>query len=95
MKMILKSALAAAAIVGATSVVPGLAFAGVGLSIGIGLPGPVFGPAYAPCGPDYGPCGDGYNPLRATITMTRSSLTDPGITARIAGGWRTASECST
>ena len=62
MKMIFKSALAAAALVGVMS--PGLASAQVSVGIGgVGISvGPVFDPAYGPCGPGYAPCGAAYNP---------------------------------
>jgi len=68
MKMILKSAIAAAAMTAA--MVPGLAFAQVGVSVGIGGVGvgvgvgaPVFDSGvYGPCGPGYAPCGADYNP---------------------------------
>ena len=68
MKMILKSAIAAAAF--AAAMVPGLALAQVGVSVGIGGVGvgvgvgaPVFAAGvYAPCGPGYAPCGAEYNP---------------------------------
>ena len=62
MKMILRTALIAATIAGATAFAPTLASAQIGITVGIGGPGPVFAPDYAPCGPGYGPCGDGYNP---------------------------------
>lgn len=61
MNMILKSALMAATIAGASAFVPTLATgAQVGISVGIGVP--LIAPVYAPCGPGYGPCADGYNP---------------------------------
>jgi hypothetical protein len=68
MKMMLKSAIAAAAMTAA--MVPGLAYAQIGVSVGVGpvgvavgVPGPVFDPAvYGPCGPGYAPCGPNYNP---------------------------------
>ena len=68
MKMILKSAIAAAAMTAA--MVPGLASAQVGVSVGIGGVGvgvgvgaPVFDSGvYGPCGPGYAPCGAEYNP---------------------------------
>jgi len=62
MKMILKSALMAATIAGAIAIVPTLASAQIGITVGIGAPGPIIAPVYAPCGPGYGPCGEGYNP---------------------------------
>jgi hypothetical protein len=62
MKIILKSALMAATIAGATAFVPTLASAQIGISVGIGGPGPMIAPVYAPCGPGYGACGPGYNP---------------------------------
>jgi hypothetical protein len=62
MKMILKSALMAATIAGATAFFPTLASAQIGITLGIGGPGPIIAPVYAPCGPGYGPCGEGYNP---------------------------------
>ena len=62
MKMILKTALMAATIAGAAAFAPTIATAQIGITLGIGGPGPVFAPDYAPCGPGYGPCGDGYNP---------------------------------
>jgi hypothetical protein len=70
MKMILKSTIAAAAF--AAAMVPGLAFAqvgvsvgigGVGVGVGVGVGAPVFDQAgYGPCGPGYAPCGAEYNP---------------------------------
>ncbi len=62
MKMIFKSALMAATIAGATAFAPTLASAQIGITLGIGGPGPVVAGVYAPCGPGYGPCGEGYNP---------------------------------
>ncbi len=62
MKMILKNALMAAAIAGTTAIVPTLASAQIGITVGIGGPGPMMAPVYAPCGPGYDPCGAGYNP---------------------------------
>jgi hypothetical protein len=62
MKMIYRTALMAATIAGATAFAPTIASAQIGITLGIGGPGPVFAPDYAPCGPGYGPCGDGYNP---------------------------------
>jgi hypothetical protein len=58
MNMILRSALMAATIAGATAFLPTLANAQIGITLGIGVPGA----GYAPCGPGYGPCGEGYNP---------------------------------
>jgi hypothetical protein len=54
MKMILKSALAAAAIAGAAATIPVSAIAGVGVSIGIGVP-VLANPVYSPYGPGYSP----------------------------------------
>jgi hypothetical protein len=65
MKMILKSAITAAALLGATALVPGAAMAQVGVSVGIGGVGVgigVAGPDYGPCGPGYAACGPNYNP---------------------------------
>jgi hypothetical protein len=64
MNMILKSALMAATIAGATAFVPTLANAQVGISVGIGVP--LIAPVYAPCGPGYGPCPEGYNPYEGS-----------------------------
>ena len=48
MKMIFRSNLAAAAFAGTTAMIPMSANAGVGVSVGIGVPGPVYyGPGYA------------------------------------------------
>jgi hypothetical protein len=73
MKMIFKSALAAAAMTAA--MVPGLASAQIGVSVGVGpvgvavgVPGAVFDPAgYGPCGPGYDPCGPEYNPYEGDM----------------------------
>ncbi|MGD0192791.1 MAG: hypothetical protein ABSD74_18790 [Rhizomicrobium sp.] len=60
MNTILKTALMAATIAGATAFVPSLANAQIGISVGIGTPG--YGaPAYGPCDPNYAPCTGGYN----------------------------------
>jgi hypothetical protein len=66
MNMILKSALAAAAMAGAATMIPGSAIAQVGVSIG--LPGVAIGvgaPVYADCGPSYFQYGPGYSPCDA------------------------------
>jgi hypothetical protein len=67
MKMILKSTIAAAAF--AAAMVPGLASAQIGVSVGVGpvgvavgVPGPVYAEGYGPCGPGYAACGPEYNP---------------------------------
>ena len=69
MKIMFKSALAAAAL--AAAMAPGVASAqvgvgvnvgGIGVGVGVGA-GPVFGQAgYGPCGPGYAACGPEYNP---------------------------------
>jgi hypothetical protein len=47
MKMILKSAIAVAALAGATVSMSSPAFAGVDVSVGIGIPGAIYGPGYS------------------------------------------------
>jgi hypothetical protein len=68
MKLTFKSALAAAAMAGV--IIPSMASAQVGVSVGVGgsdvsvgVGAPVFDAnTYGPCGPDYAPCGAQYNP---------------------------------
>lgn len=57
MKTILKSAIAVAALAGATALIPGAAIAGVSLSIGVGVPGAVY---VSPYGADYVAYDDDY-----------------------------------
>src|SRR6185312_2315764 len=53
MKMILKTAVAAAALCSATALIPTSAVAGVNVSVGIGLPGVVYGPGYTAYDDEY------------------------------------------
>src|SRR6185312_6328361 len=52
-KMILKTAVAAAALCSATALIPTSAVAGVNVSVGIGLPGVVYGPGYTAYDDEY------------------------------------------
>lgn len=52
MKTMLKSAFALAALAGASTFIPNSALAGVNVSVGIGVPGPIYA---SPYGPDYSP----------------------------------------